>query len=80
MSDDRLYRTSAETTRKWHALAVKQREHLVELYRTGRWRHYYTEEKFLAHMREAVRGVEAWRALAGSEAEPSDAPADKPSH
>ena len=54
------FRLSAETTRKWHALAEKRRAYFVELYRSGRWRRYYTEQAFLAHLREVGESVESW--------------------
>ena len=50
--------------RKWHALAKRRREHLAELYESGRWRRYYDEETFRAHMRSAVREVEHWQEVA----------------
>ena len=46
---------SIESVRKWHALAERRRRHFVELYRSERWRRYYTEEAFLAQMREVDR-------------------------
>ena len=46
--------------RKWHALAERRRRHFVELYRSERWRRYYTEEAFLTLMREAIQNVEIW--------------------
>ncbi len=63
MSDNRSFRTSPETVRKWHALAERRRREYVELYRSGRWRRYYSEERFLAHLREVVQGVETWGKL-----------------
>jgi uncharacterized repeat protein (TIGR03809 family) len=51
---------SIENTRKWHALAERRRAYFVELYRSGRWRRYYAEDAFLAHMREVMRSVEQW--------------------
>jgi uncharacterized repeat protein (TIGR03809 family) len=52
--------TSVESVRRWHSLAEKRRRHYVELYRSERWRRYYTEEAFLAQMREVIHSVEAW--------------------
>ena len=52
--------TSVETVRKWHSLAERRRRHFVELYRSERWRRYYTEEAFLAQMREVIQSVESW--------------------
>ena len=49
--------------RRWDALARRRRAYLAELYDSGRWRRYYSEEAFLTQMREAVREVEGWRAM-----------------
>ena len=54
------YRLSTETTRKWHALAERRRAYFVELYTSGRWRRYYSEDAFRAHMREVMQGVDIW--------------------
>jgi uncharacterized repeat protein (TIGR03809 family) len=52
-----------EITQKWRALAEKRREHLIELYDSGRWKHYYTEEQLLARTRAAISLSETWDAL-----------------
>jgi uncharacterized repeat protein (TIGR03809 family) len=54
------FRLSIENTRKWHALAERRRAYFVELYRSGRWRRYYGEEAFLAHLRAVMQNVEQW--------------------
>jgi uncharacterized repeat protein (TIGR03809 family) len=58
-------RTSVETVRKWHALAERRRRHYVELYRSERWRRYYTEEAFLKQMRDVIEGVDQWAKVLG---------------
>ena len=40
-----------EVAQKWRALAERRRAHFVELYHTGRWKRYYSEEQFLLKMR-----------------------------
>jgi uncharacterized repeat protein (TIGR03809 family) len=60
MAGERSVQTSVETVRKWHSLAERRRRHFVELYRSERWRRYYTEEAFLAQMREVIQSVEVW--------------------
>ena len=50
--------------RKWHDLAERRLAYFIELYRSGRWKHYYTEEQFLARMREAIHAAETWAQLA----------------
>jgi uncharacterized repeat protein (TIGR03809 family) len=63
---------SAEITRKGRDLAERRRVHLVDLYDSGRWKHYYTEGELLARMREAIRMVETWdRLLASTDAPPA---------
>ena len=50
--------------RKWRDLAERRRAHYIELYRSGRWRHYYTDEEFAASMRQAIAAAERWAAIA----------------
>jgi uncharacterized repeat protein (TIGR03809 family) len=56
---------------KWHELAERRRSHFIDLYRTGRWKHYYTEAQFIARMREVFHSAEEWARLASPAAEPS---------
>jgi uncharacterized repeat protein (TIGR03809 family) len=60
MMGDTSVRTSIETVRKWHMLAERRRRHYVELYRSERWRRYFTEEAFLLRMRDVIQNAEAW--------------------
>ena len=57
---DNSVQTSIETVRKWHTLAERRRRHYVELYRSERWRRYFTEEAFLLRMRDVIQNVENW--------------------
>jgi uncharacterized repeat protein (TIGR03809 family) len=59
-----------EFARKWHALAQRRRKHLAELYQSGAWQRYFTEDTLRTHMREATREVEQWGAVLADE--PSD--------
>jgi hypothetical protein len=56
----RPVQTPVESVRKWHSLAERRRRHFVELYRSERWKRYYTEEEFRSHMREVIANVEIW--------------------
>jgi len=49
---------------KWRALTERRRAHLVELYDSGRWKRYYSEEQFVSRMREAIRLTERWVEIA----------------
>jgi uncharacterized repeat protein (TIGR03809 family) len=53
-----------EASRKWRDLAERRLVYFTELYRSGRWKHYYTQESFMARMVEVVRAVTIWKRLA----------------
>ena len=53
---------------RWCNLAEQRLEHLTELFETGRWRRYHTEQAFLENIREAKAAVEVWRDLEVREA------------
>jgi uncharacterized repeat protein (TIGR03809 family) len=71
------FRLSIENTRKWHALAERRRAYFVDLYRSGRWRRYYAEDAFLAHLRQVMQDVEQWAKVLERW---SDAPGDANKH
>ena len=68
--------------RKWHALAERRRNHLAELYQSGAWQRYFTEDTLRSQMREAVREVDRWGAMRddqpAADAGPREAPATSP--
>lgn len=53
-----------EVAQKWRALAERRRAHFVELYHTGHWKRYYSEEQFLLKMREAIKATDRWAQIA----------------
>ena len=55
-----------EVAQKWRVLAERRRAHLIELFHSGRWKHYYSEQQFLDSLREAVRMSERWAEIAPS--------------
>lgn len=61
---------SLETaTRRWHALAERRLADYAELYRSGRWRHYYRDrEAFAARMLDVIKVARAFRRLTGTAA------------
>jgi uncharacterized repeat protein (TIGR03809 family) len=82
MSDRPPARALAQVAQKWRDLAERRRAHFIELYHSGRWKHYYSEEQFLGHMREAIRAVELWARVAprSTDESPTDqAPTDRAS-
>ena len=48
---------------RWRALAERRLEHMNVLYETGRWRRYFTEDRFLNIIRETTEAVERWRRI-----------------
>ncbi len=65
MSAPLSQRTLDTVARKWCDLAERRRDHYVELYRSGRWKHYYSEAEFRDRLREAIAAVETWAEIAG---------------
>ena len=53
---------------RWCALAEQRLEYLTELFETGRWRRFHSEQSFLENIREAKTAVETWRDLLSREA------------
>jgi uncharacterized repeat protein (TIGR03809 family) len=53
-----------QITKKWHDLAERRLAHYTELYRSGRWQHYYTQELFATRMLDVINVAKKWRALA----------------
>ena len=51
-----------KVTRQWLDLAERRLASYEELYRTGRWRHYYpTEELFAVRMLDVIKVVKTLR-------------------
>lgn len=57
---------------RWCVLAEQRLDHLIELYESGRWRRYHSENAFMENLREAKTVVETWRVLARREATPDN--------
>lgn len=54
-----------EIAQKWHDLAQRRLDYYTELYRSGRWKHYYTQERFAVRMLDVIGAAKKWRDLAG---------------
>lgn len=61
---------------RWCVLAEQRLEYLTELFETGRWRRYHSEEAFLENIREAKAAVETWHDLLTREATLGNSPID----
>jgi uncharacterized repeat protein (TIGR03809 family) len=53
---------------RWCNLAEQRLEYLTELFETGRWRRFHSENAFLENIKEARDAVETWRDLLTREA------------
>ncbi len=53
-----------QLAQKWSKLAERRRAHFIELYKTGRWKHYYTEAEFFVQLRDVFRAADEWEKLA----------------
>lgn len=60
-SDALRYQRALE---RWRVLAEDRLEHMTQLYESGRWRRYFSEERFLGIIRETKAAVELWQRLA----------------
>ncbi|WP_050420168.1 TIGR03809 family protein [Bradyrhizobium tropiciagri] len=65
-----------EIVARWCNLAEQRLEHLNELFETGRWRRYHSEQAFLENIREARAAVDIWRELLTREASLDNSPID----
>src|SRR5438045_5562714 len=63
------HRRFCRTAEKWRTLAERRRTAIVALYRNGGWRDLYTEERFMALLREAIATADTWARIAPSPAE-----------
>ena len=53
--------------RNWLSLVERRRAHLIELFETGRWTHYFTEAELLAELRAANVARDRFAKVAGYE-------------
>ena len=54
-----------EISVRWSDLAERRLAYYTELYRSGRWQHYYTQERFAVRMLDVINAAKKWRELAG---------------
>ncbi len=67
MSEKSGPRKPADIARQLQSLAERRRRHLLELYRTGRWRRYYREDELMAQVRDTGRDIEWWGSRGGEQ-------------
>ena len=75
-----------EISVRWRDLAERRLAYYTELYRSGRWQHYYTRERFAMRMLDVIKAAKTWRELAERAsaapnlAAPQAAEVDRPRH
>jgi len=57
-----------EIIARWCSLAEQRLDYLTELFDSGRWRRFHSEQAFLENIREAKSAVETWRDILSREA------------
>ena len=65
--------TWEQNAQRWRDLSERRRSHFIELYESGRWKHYYTEADFVIRLREVFQAAEQWQKLASA---PQPAPSE----
>jgi uncharacterized repeat protein (TIGR03809 family) len=60
MTERPAFREFGKTAERWRDLAEQRREYFAELYRSGRWHHYYTEDQFRARVRLVAEICDRW--------------------
>ena len=76
MTEWRAQKRLDDVAQKWRALVDLRLANFADMYRSGRWRHRYTEAQFVPLMREVLASAETWARIAPR---PS-APAAEPEH
>ena len=77
---------TVEISARWSDLAERRLAYYTELYRSGRWQHYYTRERFAMRMLDVIKAAKTWRELAerssgiSNLAVPQAAEVDRPRH
>ncbi|WP_162826896.1 hypothetical protein [Pseudolabrys taiwanensis] len=57
------------SARQWHALAERRVAAYLDMYRSGRWRHYYaSQEEFAARMLDVIKVAKAFQQISGGPA------------
>jgi uncharacterized repeat protein (TIGR03809 family) len=64
MVDGPAHRRFSSIAQKWRDLAERRRDYYAELYRSGRWKRYYTEQELIERMREVADAVDQWGEIA----------------
>ncbi|MGH6768854.1 MAG: TIGR03809 family protein [Xanthobacteraceae bacterium] len=64
MTERPAFSRLGEIAEKWRDLAEARRNYFEQLYSSGRWKLYYTDDELLARMRDVVAIVERWEQIA----------------
>ena len=71
-------REFGKVAQKWRDLAEKRRAYFTELYRSGRWTLFYTDDEMLVRMREVIGAAQRWGEIAPREVETDQVEPDQP--
>ena len=63
MNDRPAYRNLCKTAEKWRDLAEQRRDYFQDLYDSGRWQRYYSEDELLRCLRDVAALCDRWAAI-----------------
>ena len=63
-SGSHVYNLSLMSALIEQQIAERRQAHFVDLYKSGRWKHYYTDEQFVVRIREAIAAANRWAEIA----------------
>lgn len=72
--------TFESLTLQWSNLADRRLRYYIDLYRSGRWQHYFTEEQFLQRIRDVRAAASQWDDIAVAAARIAEMPAALAGH
>jgi hypothetical protein len=59
-------------TRGFRDLALRRHAYYLDLLKSGRWRHYFSEQEFAERLRDVMTVTRAWNGLAKASDKASD--------
>jgi uncharacterized repeat protein (TIGR03809 family) len=81
MDSGEASQTFAAIAQRWRDLTERRRADFAQLYESGRWTRYYSEERLLERVREVVQSAERWTQIAArltTKASPAQASQPEP--
>jgi uncharacterized repeat protein (TIGR03809 family) len=81
MDTGEAFQTFAGIAQRWCDFAERRRADFTQLYESGRWTRYYSEERLVERVREVVQSAERWTQITArltAKASPAEASQPEP--